>query len=183
MHMWNLWDESCAVPGEENPMARCIIAGVFVTYVLAVFQTALGERLSVWGVSPDLLFVWSVCVGLLGGPRAGTVTGFGAGLIEGGLQQAWIGPLAISKSLSGFGAGLLATKMFKENWLVPIVCAALLTLVNEAMFLVLSQGAGWQYVGRLVGVRVVYHALLAPIGFALVSAARRSLVGQRVEVG
>jgi len=164
-------------------MTRCVLAGVVTTYVLAVFQSTLGGRLAVAGVAPDLLFVWTVCIGLLSGAEAGAAVGFGSGFLEGGLQQAWIGALAVSKGASGFTAGLLSTKMFRDNWLVPPISAALLTLLNEAIFLALARGVEWQQAGQIVGVRVAYHALLAPIFFTLVARARRSFLGRHVEVG
>ena len=70
-------------------MTRCIISGLVVTYLLAVAQTALGGRMAVRGVPPDLLFVWTVVIGLLSGRTAGALVGFGGGLLEGSLTQAW----------------------------------------------------------------------------------------------
>ncbi len=164
-------------------MARCVIAGVIVTYVLAVFQATLGSRLAIAGVSPDLLFLWTVCLGLLNGPRVGALVGFASGALEGSLRQALIAALGISRGFSGWAAGLLATKMFRENWLVQAISAALLTLVNEALFLLVSHQDTWTHAGRLIGGRMVYHAVLAPIVFALIARAREALVGQRAEVG
>ena len=170
-------------PGdEETRMARCIIAAALVTYALAVFQNALGGLIVVCGVSPDLLFLWTICMGLLSGHNAGAVVGFGCGLMEGGLQQAAIGAFAISKTMSGFGAGVLAGRMFRENWLVPIVSAGVLTVVNEGVFLLLSRGDDWSQAGRLIGLRALYHAALAPFAFALVARARRALRGPQEEV-
>lgn len=162
-------------------MARCIIAGALVTYALAVFQDTLDESIRIWGVSPDLLFVWTVCMGLLGGRHVGAVVGFGSGLMQGGLQQTGIGAFAISKTISGFAAGLLAAKMFRENWLVPIVSAAFLTVVNEASFMLLSRAGEWSQAGRLIGLRVLYHAALGPLVFGLTIRARRTLLGRREE--
>ncbi|HUU54311.1 MAG TPA: LytS/YhcK type 5TM receptor domain-containing protein [Armatimonadota bacterium] len=164
-------------------MARCIIAGVMVTYLLAVFQATLGARLAVAGVAPDLLFVWTICLGLLTGPRVGALVGFGAGVLEGSLRQALIAALGISKGFSGFAAGLLATKMFRENWLVPALSAGLLTLLNEIVFLLASRHDAWTHVGRLIGGRALYHAVLTPIAFALIIRARQALLGQQAEAG
>jgi rod shape-determining protein MreD len=162
-------------------MARVVVAGVIVTYVLAVLQATLGGRMAIHGVAPDLLFLWTICVGLLSGGPAGALVGFGAGLMEGSLQHQWVGAYGISKTLSGLGAGLLATKMFKENWVVPLVCAVLLTVVNEVVFLVFSGAGGWEQASRIIGVRVVYHGALAPVAFALVRRGRRALLGRPEE--
>jgi len=162
-------------------MARCIIAGILTTYAIAVLQSTIAGRLAVWRVAPDLLFVWTVCVGLLYRAGPGALVGWGSGLLEGALQQRWIGAYAVSKTISGFLAGHLGTKMFKENWLVPLVCAGLLTLVNEAGFLLLSRGGVWPAAGRVVGVRVLYHAALAPFALAAVRRGHRLLMRGREE--
>jgi rod shape-determining protein MreD len=162
-------------------MARCIIAGVIITYLLAVLQTSLGGFLAIRGLSPDLLLVWAVCIGLLSGRTAGALVGFGCGMLQGGLTQTWIGAFAISKALSGFSAGVLATKLFKENWAVPSVAAAMLTVLNEGVFLLVSRADTWSHAGRIITLRVAYHAVLAPFAFALTIRARRALVGRRGE--
>ncbi len=158
-------------------MARCIIAGLLVTYALAVFQTTLGESLALSGVPPDLLFVWTATVGLLSGAHAGALAGFASGVLEGSLKQTWIGAFAISKALSGLAAGFLATKMFRENLLVPALAAAALTALNEGVFLLIARTAPWGDAGRIIGLRALYHALLAPFAFAAAARVRHALVG------
>jgi rod shape-determining protein MreD len=161
-------------------MARSVVLAAIVTYALAVVQATVGRRLAVAGVAPDLLLVWTVCIGLLSGPRAGMVVGFACGFLEGSLLQRMIGALATGKALSGLAAGLISTRMLREHWLVPAIAAALLTIANEMVFLALSdKSAGWGYAGRTLGVRTLYHAVLAPIMFAAVARARRELAGER----
>jgi rod shape-determining protein MreD len=162
-------------------MARSVIVGVIATYVIAVFQATLGSRLAIAGVSPDILFLWSVSLGLLSGPRAGALVGFASGALEGALRQALIAALGISKGISGFAAGLLATKMFRENWLVQAISAALLTLLNEALFLLISPAHTRAHAGGLIAGRMLYHALLAPILFILIARAKDALLGRRAE--
>ncbi len=174
--------DSTQFRGEKTFMARCVIVGAVITYLLAVFQSTLGGFIAIWGVSPDLLLVWTISMGLLSGRHLGAVVGFASGLMEGGLQQTAIGAFAISKTVSGFGAGVLAGKMFRENWLVPIVSAGLLTAVNEALFLLLYRAGDWSQAGRVVGLRVAYHAVLTPLVFAAAGRLRRALVRRPEEV-
>lgn len=177
-----MWVDYSWFPGEETCMVRCIIAAALTTYGLAVFQNTLGGAIAIWGVSPDLLFLWAVCMGLVSGRHVGAVVGFASGVMEGGLQHVAIGAFAISRTVSGFGAGLLATKMFRENWLVPIVSAGVLTVVSEVTFVLFSRAGEWPQAGRLIGLRVLYHAVLAPFAYALTNRARRALVGREEEV-
>jgi len=161
-------------------MARSVVSAIIVTYGLAVVQATVGGRLAVGGVAPDLLLVWTVCIGLLSGPRAGMIAGFACGILEGSLLQRMIGALAVGKGLSGLAAGLISTRMLREHWLVPAISAAVLTLANEMVFLALSdRSGGWGYSGRAIGLRVLYHAALAPIMFAAVARGRQALSGER----
>jgi rod shape-determining protein MreD len=162
-------------------MARCIAATAVVTYLLAVFQATLGARLAIAGVAPDLLFVWTICVGLAGGPRAGAYTGFGAGLLEGALRQALIGALAISRGVTGLAAGLLAGKLFRDDWLVSVLAAVTLTIVSETIQGLLAGPSSWGQAFRLVGGRAIYHAVLTPLALILVSRGGQAMAGPRAE--
>jgi rod shape-determining protein MreD len=164
-------------------MIRMMVLGVAVAYGMAVLQSTVGGRLAVAGVAPDLLLVWTISMGLACGGLTGAVTGWAGGLIQGGLQQKWIGAYAISKTVSGFIAGRLGAKMFKENWLAPMVCAALVTVLNEGVFLLFSRSGPWEGAWRVVGVRVVYHAVLAPFFFAAAYRLQRAVMrGQEEQV-
>lgn len=163
-------------------MVRAVIAAAFVTYALAVVQTTLGGRIAIWGVSPDLLLVWTVCLGLLASPEAGALTGFAAGLLQGSLGQTLIGPLGVSKTLTGLAAGLLAGRVYRENVLAPAACALLLTLMNEVLFWILSGFAHAPHALRTIGLRAVYHALLTPLMYALLARGQRALT-RRALVG
>jgi len=163
-------------------MARPIIVGLAATYAIAVVQSTVAARLALFGVAPDLLLVWTVCIGLLRGPGSGAVCGWVSGLLQGALEQSWIGAYAIGKTVSGFLAGHLGIRMLKENWLVPMLCAALLTVVNESCFLVFSRSAQlWSAAGRVIAIRVAYHAVLAPFVFAGVERVHRALTRGRWE--
>jgi len=164
-------------------MIRCTIVGVVVTFLLAVFQATLGMRMALGGVAPDLLFIWSVSAGLIAGPQTGALTGFGSGILEGALRQTLIAGLAIGKGFSGFAAGIFASKMFRENWIVSALSAALLTLINESASLLFAGTGDWGEVPRLVGGRMLYHAALTPIAVAIMIRARKALIGNHEGIG
>jgi rod shape-determining protein MreD len=164
-------------------MARRLAAGTIISYLLAVLQTTIGGRLALAGVAPDLLLVWVICIGLLGGPRVGLVVGFACGALEGSLLQSLIGPLAISKGIAGLGAGIISAGMSRDHWLVPPLAAVLLTLAAEVTFLAFSGlSGGWAYAARVIGVRTIYHAVLSAIAFAAVSRGWRATTVARPEV-
>jgi len=163
-------------------MIRAGIIAAAVTYFLAVHQTMLGGRMVLWGVSPDLLLVWTACLGLRCGPAAGAVIGFASGTLQGSLAQGGIGAYGISKTVSGALAGLLAGKLSRENRLVPAMCAAALTVVNELVVLLVSRGGAPSHLLRFIGLRALYHAALAAPVYPLVSWAWHALLRPRAAV-
>ena len=148
-------------------MLRTGIMAACITFLLAVAQTMLGGHLALGGVSPDFLLVWAVCVGLRGGPQAGAIIGFASGVLQGSLAQGWIGAHGCGKTLSGALAGVLSHKLERENWLTPVVCASALTLVNELCVLLFGRLGLPHHFLRFLGLRMLYHAVLAWPTYAL----------------
>jgi rod shape-determining protein MreD len=163
-------------------MLRTVLIASVATYALAVVQTTLGARLAVWGVPPDLLLLWTIGGGLLGGPQVGAVVGFGSGVLQGALIQSHLGAYAISKLLAGVAAGLLGRRVFRDNWLVPSLAAAALTILHEVLFVLLSRVDAGSTL-RVIGLRVLYHAALAPLGYALIARSRRGRHAARRGIG
>ena len=81
-------------------------AAVKVCGVLAVailVQTTFGADFRVDGVAPDLMLLCAVCAGLVGGPDAGALIGFGSGLVSDlFLQSTPFGLSALAACLAGF---------------------------------------------------------------------------------
>lgn len=101
----------------------------------AGLQGCLPDAISLWGGKPDLILVVLVSYSLAADPIFGTSLGFIAGLIQGSSVGLSLGSFMVTRTITGFLAGLVTTRLFSENPLVPALSAIWLTVVCETLFL------------------------------------------------
>jgi rod shape-determining protein MreD len=87
-------------------LRRALLSVVTVVTALLVQSTVL-SRLPLPGGAPDLLLVLVVAYALAEGPRSGTLTGFGAGLLADLTSDHELGRTALVLALVGYVAGLV----------------------------------------------------------------------------
>lgn len=101
----------------------------------AGLQGNLPSAISIWGEPPDLVLVVLISYSLAADPAFGAGLGFVAGLLHGSLVGFSLGSFIVTRTITGFLAGLVTTRLFSENPLVPALSAVWLTVVCEALFL------------------------------------------------
>ena len=101
----------------------------------AGLQGNLPKFVSIWGGKPDLILVVLVSYALAADPAFGAGLGFIAGLFHGSLVGLSLGSFIVTRTVTGFLAGLVNTRLFSENPIVPAISAVWLTLVCEFLFL------------------------------------------------
>ncbi len=101
----------------------------------AGLQGNIPAFVSIWGAKPDLVLVVLVSYSLATDPAIGATLGFVAGLLQGSLVGLSLGSFIITRTITGFLAGLVTTRLFSENPLVPALSAVWLTVVCEVLFL------------------------------------------------
>lgn len=164
-------------------MTRATVAIAAVTYLVVVLQVTVGGRIRVLGITPDLTLPWVVALALVTGPRAGMVAGFVTGGMLGSLQQSLLGPLAISRGLAGLLSGMIATRLFREHWLVPVVAALFFSVVGSVTTMLLAQsdvGAGMA--ARATGIRALSSGALCPLFVWFLTTLQRRLLRREGEV-
>jgi rod shape-determining protein MreD len=164
-------------------VARVRIAIVVV--VGLVVETTLGADLRVLGVSPDLMLLLAICAGLAGGPQAGALVGFAAGLLADlSLTTTPLGLSALSWCLVGWGVGVLRVTVLPETRSVRPFIAFVATLGGVILFLLIGDLVGQSqlielgraYLVRVAVVEALWAALLAiPVAAVYERAARGSI--------
>lgn len=143
----------------------------FVSIVLCVVIQSSFNFLDV-GVKPDFLLILVVFIALMEGPAAGLKTGFVVGLVEDIVAGKYFGIYILCKMLTGLIIGLLEPKIFKENYLIPVVTLFFGTILHEFLFILF---------GNMIGIKIlwgesirhqafplaIYHAILAPFAYVL----------------
>lgn len=101
----------------------------------AGLQGNLPAVISIWGAKPDLVLVVLISYSLAADPAFGAGLGFVAGLVHGSFVGFSLGSFIVTRTITGFLSGLVTTRLFSENLLVPALSAVWLTVVCEALFL------------------------------------------------
>ncbi|HEA47270.1 MAG TPA: rod shape-determining protein MreD [bacterium] len=87
----------------------------FLFLFLLIFQATSLNRLSILGVKPDLLLILVIFFGLYKGPLSGAWCGFLAGILLDTFSPVPLGTNALSKTILGFLAGVVAPLLYFET--------------------------------------------------------------------
>jgi len=107
-------------------------AGVVLAIVAALAVQTTLARFS--GVAVDLVLVVAVFAGLSYGPVAGLFTGTVGGLAQDALSAGVLGLAGLSKTVAGFGAGVVGSQFIVAHPLPRFAVFVGATLAHEACF-------------------------------------------------
>lgn len=143
---------------------RLLVWGLLLIIAL-ILQATLVPLIAVQGIRPDLLLLAVVSSGLLLGKEQGVGIGFFAGLLQDLASGNIFGLNVLSKMTTGYVAGLLERKVFKENILLPVLAIVVATFFNGAITIFLMLVFGHKLDLPLAAMNVamtsVYNAILA----------------------
>lgn len=128
--------------------------------IAAGLQGNLPSAVSLWGAKPDLILVVLIAYSLAADLNFGAMLGFIAGLIHGSAVGMAMGSFIVTRTITGFLAGLVTTRMFSENPIVPVISAVWLTLVTEGLFLLANPRSGLGLIAPQIAGECVLNALL-----------------------
>lgn len=144
-----------------------------------VLQTAVLSRVRLAGVVPDAMVLLAVSAAVVGGPAAGAVTGFTAGLgMDLFLPSTPLGLSALVFSIVGYATGVVAEGYVRTTWWIPVVTIAAASAGGEAAFALTAAVVGTPdlvnaHLATVAGVVALCNGLLAPLGLRLAAWALR----------
>lgn len=146
---------------------KALLVTVLVVAALALqTSTVLGRH----GAGIDLVLVVVIWTALQFGPAAGLLTGAAAGIAQDVLSAGIIGVGGFSKTLVGFGAGVVGSQFIVANALTRFVVLVVGAVINEIVFLGLYaaiERRGFDMPWRQAGTRALTTAV---VGIALMIA-------------
>jgi rod shape-determining protein MreD len=154
-----------------------------VIALAAVLQLSFLSNLTLLGVTPDVLAVVAVALGLLGGAVLGAVCGFALGLLTDSLLLQTLGVSSLVLLTVGYLAGRWRESFDITSALVPPLLAGGLTLLGAFLFAAIQLMLGVESpVSLLVLREILVKGLLgALLAFPVFPAVRRVLRPALVE--
>jgi rod shape-determining protein MreD len=127
---------------------REILKFALILIVLIIVQKTLIWLISVteYGITPDVVLIGVVYMGIIRGRIAGTIAGFVSGLIVDLLSFTFIGLMALSKTVSGFISGFFynenKTERYLSGYMFVLICFISSAVNNMIYYFIYFQGSG-----------------------------------------
>jgi rod shape-determining protein MreD len=162
-------------------MTRRVLALGVVIVTALVLQSTVFAELRLFGVRPELLFLVTIVVALMGGPNEGAVVGFASGMAQDFMLNQPKGITALTLTLVGYAVGMTRQYIVSQSPLVPTAMVFVGTAVGMIFYEVVSYLLGAFDATTTFGLRValltaVYNAVLTPIAYPIL---RRVTEGSR----
>jgi len=162
-------------------MTRRVLALGVVIVTALVLQSTVFAELRLFGVRPELLFLVTIVVALMGGPNEGAVVGFASGMAQDFMLNQPKGITALTLTLVGYAVGMTRQYIVSQSPLVPTAMVFVGPAVGMIFYEVVSYLLGAFDATTTFGLRValltaVYNAVLTPIAYPIL---RRVTEGSR----
>ncbi len=150
-------------------MKRKLVAATALTAVLLVQLTIVNGLALPGGATPDLVLLCVIAFGMIGGPAAGLIAGFCAGLALDLAPPAsqLVGQYALVLCLVGYGAGRLRFTV-RHSVLLALAAAAAMAALGEALaagiaLMLDTLDVNWAAVARVLPSSILLDIALSPL--------------------
>jgi rod shape-determining protein MreD len=162
-------------------VTRRILSIVVVIVTALLLQSTVFAQMKLLGVKPELMYMVTIIVAILEGPREGAVVGFAGGMAQDFLLNSPKGITALTLTLLGYAMGLARQYIVSPSPLLPTMLVAAGTFIGTAFWQVMATLLGQYdeplgYAVRVCVLTALYGAVLTPIFYPLL---RRMLEGSR----
>lgn len=117
-------------------MRRKILIYTLVLYVVLILQSTLINYFEIFGVKPNIVLVFIICVAMIRGGSEAAVVGLVAGLFQDILTATTLGGYAFLGLIVGAVLGGYNKRFYKDNIFMSIVFSFVITLVYESMIFI-----------------------------------------------
>ena len=162
-------------------MTRRVLSIAVVIVTALLLQSTVFAQMKLLGVKPELMYLVTIIVAILEGPREGAVVGFVGGMAQDFLLNTPKGITALTLTLLGYAMGLARQYIVSPSPLLPTALVAAGTFIGTAFWQVMATLLGQYdeplgYAVKVCLLTALYGAILTPIFYPLL---RRMLEGSR----
>ncbi len=148
---------------------RFVLVSGLLLAAAVILQSTVLEYVAIGGVKPDLALIVLVFVAVHGGPMAGQVSGFIAGLVQDFLSLPPLGMNALVRTTIGLVYGRLRGALAAGSVLAPVLLVLLATVMKGVLMWLAASLFAPAFRLRLTAGSLIeagYNSLLAPLAFA-----------------
>jgi rod shape-determining protein MreD len=148
------------------------LALIILTALLLQSTVFSGVRLI--GVRPELIYLVTILIAMLEGPRSGAVAGFAGGMAQDILlNHPGKGTTALTLTLLGYSIGMFRQYIVTPSpWLPAMLVAGgtagALIFYGTITFLIGQLDAGWAYLIKAALLSGLYNAVLTPVVYPII---------------
>ncbi len=162
-------------------MARRILVIAAVLITALVLQSTVFSQLKLLGARPELVFLVTILIAFIEGPKEGAVVGFIGGMLQDFMMNQPKGLTALTLTLLGYAIGMSRQYIVSASPLLPtflvfVGTAAAMVFYQVVAFLLNQLSQPVAYSVRVTLLTAAYGAVLTPIVYPLL---RRVLEGSR----
>jgi rod shape-determining protein MreD len=162
-------------------VVRRVLAIIAIVITALLLQSTVFSDLKLLGVRPELMYLVTIIIAILEGPREGMVVGFVGGLAQDFLLNQPKGITALTLTLVGYAAGLARQYIVSPSPLLPTILVAAGTAAGVAFYQIVAFLLGQLeepvgYAIRVTLLSALYGAILTPLLYPLL---RRVIEGSR----
>ena len=137
-----------------------------------ILRDTLFNQWSIAGGKPDFILILTVFYAIFNGYKKGAAFGMGIGLLEDLMAGRFIGVNMICKGLVGLVFGTMQKSLYKDNFLVPLICMLLASLLNSLVYFVLCLmiGSNVYFSGMVLAAipDAIYTMCFAPVLYVII---------------
>jgi rod shape-determining protein MreD len=114
----------------------------FVVFLAVVLQVCLFADTPTFGITPDVILLVAIGIGLAGGPERGALAGFAGGLLFDCTVTTPFGLSALVYASTGYVVGGLQHAVLGSTWYTPIFVAGIASALGTLAYGLLGGLAG-----------------------------------------
>ena len=149
-----------------------IFAFFLIAFLGIILRDTIFNKLSIAGGKPDFVLILTVFYAIFNGYKKGAAMGMSLGLLEDFMVGRFIGVNIICKGFIGVIFGSLQRSLYKDNFLVPLLCMLMASLLNSFVYFFVSAAIGGSfYFGDMLRSAVpdaLYSMCFAPFFYVIV---------------
>ncbi len=130
-----------------------------------IIESTIFPFLKIRGVTPDIVLITIISMGLIYGKREGIILGLIGGLLSDILFGRVLGLHALPYMLIGYLMGLASERVYKENRIIPFLFTIIGTLCYHGIFYLIRYLSGIDfsisiYIKDYTSLSVIFNAIL-----------------------